>query len=131
LNEIWFLRFFNFILLFLVNWLGRSREGSEDEHLHLLHLHRCSARTVMVMVSYSAWPRGAVAEVVVPLGLAKAGFLSGCTVVFFFIIKTRSVCCKLLLGLVHPVTLTLSPRRVIVAAFAPLPSPLPTWLRYG
>jgi hypothetical protein len=25
---------------------------------------------------------GAVAEVVVPLGLAKAGFLSGCTVVY-------------------------------------------------
>jgi hypothetical protein len=29
---------------------------------------------------------GAVAEVVVPLGLAKAGFLSGCTFSFFIII---------------------------------------------
>jgi hypothetical protein len=32
---------------------------------------------------------GAVAEVVVPLGLAKAGFLSGCTVVLGIVAATE------------------------------------------
>ena len=32
---------------------------------------------------------GAVAEVVVPLGLAKAGFLSGCTVVLGIDVATK------------------------------------------
>ena len=54
--------------------LGRSREDSKDEHMHL-------SDAVLESVMVFRLGAGAVAEVVVPLGLAKAGFLSGCTVV--------------------------------------------------
>ena len=61
-----------------MNWLGRSREDYKDEHLHLL-----DAVLESVMVFRLA------AEVVVPLGLAKAGFLSGCTVVLGIVAATE------------------------------------------
>jgi hypothetical protein len=50
----------------------------KDEHMHM-HL---SSDAVLESVMVFRLGAGAVAEVVVPLGLAKAGFLSGCTVVY-------------------------------------------------
>ena len=59
----------------------RSRENSKDEHMHL-------SDAVLESVMVFRLGAGAVAEVVVPLCLAKAGFLSGCTVVYLFILYT-------------------------------------------
>ena len=63
-----FYAYFNFIIL--VNLLDRSREDSKDEHMHL-------SDAVLESVMVFRLAAGAVAEVVVSLGLAKAGFLSG------------------------------------------------------
>ena len=65
-----------------MNWLGRSREDSKDEHMHL-------SDAVLESVMVFRLAAGAVAEVVVPLGLAKAGFLSGCTVVLGIVAATE------------------------------------------
>ena len=62
--------------------MGRSREDYKDEHLHLLD-------AVLESVMVFRLAAGAVAEVVVPLGLAKAGFLSGCTVVVGIVAATE------------------------------------------
>ena len=59
--------------------MDRSRENSKDEHMHL-------SDAVLESVMVFRWGAGAVAEVVVPLCLAKAGFLSGCTVVIIIYI---------------------------------------------
>ena len=67
-----------------MNWLGRSREDSKDEHKHLLD-------AVLESVMIFRLATGAVAELVVPLGLAKAGFLSGCTVVLGIVAATEGV----------------------------------------
>jgi hypothetical protein len=50
------------------------------------HMHLSDAVLESVVVFRLA--AGAVAEVVVPLGLAKAGFLSGCTVLSGIVIDT-------------------------------------------
>ena len=66
------------LVLFLdVNCCGRSHGDSREEHSHL-------SDAVFESVMVFRLAAGAVAEVVTPLGLAKAGytgFLSGCTVV--------------------------------------------------
>ena len=67
-----------------MNLLDRSREDSKDEHMHL-------SDAVLESVMVFRLAAGAVAEVVVPLGLAKAGFLSGCTVVLGIVAATESV----------------------------------------
>ena len=74
------LNFFNFIIL--ANLLDRSREDSKDEHMHL-------SDAVLEPVMVFRLAAGAVAEVVVPLGRAKAGFLSGCTVVLGIVAATE------------------------------------------
>ena len=48
--------------------MDRSRENSKDEHMHL-------SDAVLESVMVFRLAAGAVAEVVVPLGLAKAGFI--------------------------------------------------------
>ena len=60
---------------------GRS-EDSKDEHMHL-------SDAVLESVMVFRLAAGAVAEVVVSLGLAKAGFLSGCTVVLGIVAATE------------------------------------------
>ena len=55
-----------------VNCCGWSRGDSGEEHEHL-------SDAVLESVMVFRLAAGAVAEVVVPLGLAKAGFLSGST----------------------------------------------------
>jgi hypothetical protein len=65
-----------------VKWLGRSCEDSKDEHKHLLD-------AVLKSVMIFRLAAGAVAEVVVPLSLAKAGFLSGCPVVLGIVAATE------------------------------------------
>jgi hypothetical protein len=52
-----------------------------------VHKHLLDAVLESVMVFRLA--AGAVAEVVVPLGLAKAGFFSGCTVVLSIVAATE------------------------------------------
>ena len=53
-----------------------------DDHMHLLD-------AVLESVMVFRLAAGGVAEVVVPLGLAKAGFLSGCTVVLGIVAATE------------------------------------------
>jgi hypothetical protein len=61
-----FYAYFNFIIL--VNFLlDRSRVNSKDEHMHL-------SDAVLESVMVFRLGAGAVAEVVVPLCLAKSGF---------------------------------------------------------
>ena len=55
-----------------VNCCGWSRGDSGEEHEH-------QSDAVLESVMVFRLAAGAVAEVVVPLGLAKVGFLSGCT----------------------------------------------------
>ena len=62
--------------------LDRSRVNSKDEHMHL-------SDAVLESVMVFRLGAGAVAEVVVPLCLAKAGFLSGCTVVLGIVAATE------------------------------------------
>ena len=57
-----------------MNCRGWSRGDSGEEHEH-------QSDAVLGSVMVFRLAAGAVAEVVVPLGLAKVGFLSGCTVV--------------------------------------------------
>ena len=57
-----------------MNCCGWSRGDSGEEHEH-------QSDAVLESVMVFRLAAGAVAEVVVPLGLAKVGFLSGCTVV--------------------------------------------------
>ena len=69
LNEIWvFTLYFNFIIIiynFSELLLGRSRENSKDEHMH-------QSDAVLESVMAFRLGAGAVAEVVIPLCLAKA-----------------------------------------------------------
>ena len=67
-----------------MNWLDRSREDSKDEHMHLVD-------AVLESVMVFRLAARAMAEVVVPLDLAKAGFLSGCTVDWASLLRPRSV----------------------------------------
>ena len=53
--------------------------GSESYVRYSKDEHKAAVLESVMVFCLAA---GAVAEVVVPLGLAKAGFLSGCTVVF-------------------------------------------------
>jgi len=62
--------------------LGRSREDSMDEHLHI-------SDAVLESVMVFRLGAGVVAQVVVPLWLAKEGFLSGCTVVLGIVAATE------------------------------------------
>ena len=55
-----------------MNCYGWSRGDSGEEHEH-------QSDAVLESVMVFRLAAGAVAEVVVPLGLAKVGFLSGCT----------------------------------------------------
>ena len=55
-----------------MNCRGWSRGDSGEEHEH-------QSDAVLGSVMVFRLAAGAVAEVVVPLGLAKVGFLSGCT----------------------------------------------------
>ena len=77
-----FLRFCYYLFLSRslldVNCCGWSRGDSGEEHEHL-------SDAVLESVMVFRLAAGAVAEVVVPLGLAKAGFLSGSTGVLYFI----------------------------------------------
>ena len=86
MNEIWVftltVQYRILIFIILVNLLDRSREDSKDEHMHL-------SDAVLESVMVFRVAAGAVAEVVVLLGLAKAGFLSGCTVVLGLVAATE------------------------------------------
>ena len=61
---------------------GQSRGDSKEESLHL-------SDAVLESVMVFRLAAGAVVEVVVPLGLAKAGSLSGCAVVLGIVAATE------------------------------------------